>query len=224
MDLHERLIAARIHAGFETAVEAAAALGVPYPTYAGHENGSSGFRAERGELYARRYRVRFEWLMRGRGPMTEGAAGRGPEIPVVGYLGAGAEVEPDFEQVPPEGLDQIDLPFAMNDDLIAFIVRGPSMLPFYKDGTVIIVYREQKRPLESFYGEEEAVRTRDGRRFIKTIMRGESGVTLTSFNDQPRENVHLEWIGEIFAVLPKSQWKQVSKRREVQGQLRLHAS
>ncbi len=71
MELHERLVAARKHAGFETAVEAAEALGIPYPTYAGHENGSSGFRADKGELYARRFKVRFEWLMRGSGQMVD---------------------------------------------------------------------------------------------------------------------------------------------------------
>lgn len=71
LELHERLIAARRHAGFASAAEAAKAVGVPYPSYAGHENGSSGFRADRGELYARRFKVRFEWLMRGTGPMVD---------------------------------------------------------------------------------------------------------------------------------------------------------
>lgn len=71
MDLHERLVAARKQAGFDTAVEAAEAVGVPYPTYAGHENGSSGFRADKGEVYAKKFKVRFEWLMRGTGPMVD---------------------------------------------------------------------------------------------------------------------------------------------------------
>ncbi len=71
MELHERLVAARIHAGFATAAEAAETLGVKYPTYAGHENGSSGFRADKGALYARRFKVRFEWLMQGVGPMVD---------------------------------------------------------------------------------------------------------------------------------------------------------
>lgn len=71
MELHERLQTARKQAGFESAADAAAALGVPYPTYAGHENGSSGFRADKGELYARRFKVRFEWLMREIGPMVD---------------------------------------------------------------------------------------------------------------------------------------------------------
>lgn len=70
MDLHERLVEARRHAGFENAREAAEAVGVPYPTYAGHENGSSGFRADKAEIYARKFKVRFEWLMTGTGPMV----------------------------------------------------------------------------------------------------------------------------------------------------------
>lgn len=74
MELYERLVAARKHAGYETARDAAEALGIAYPTYAGHENGSSGFRSDKGELYARRFKVRFEWLMRGIGPMVDLAA------------------------------------------------------------------------------------------------------------------------------------------------------
>lgn len=71
--MHERLAAARKQAGYETAVEGAAAVGVPYGTYSGHENGSSGFRSDKGEIYARKYKVRFEWLMRGVGSMVDPA-------------------------------------------------------------------------------------------------------------------------------------------------------
>lgn len=70
-EMHERLAAARRHAGYGSAAEAATALGVPYGTYAGHENGSSGFRADKGEIYAKKFKVRFEWLMRGAGPMVD---------------------------------------------------------------------------------------------------------------------------------------------------------
>ena len=73
MELHQRLVAARKHAGFQTAAEAAEALGIPYQTYAGHENGNSGFRADKGDQYARRFKVRFEWLMREIGPMLDPA-------------------------------------------------------------------------------------------------------------------------------------------------------
>lgn len=141
-------------------------------------------------------------------------------VPLMGYIGAGAEIMPEFEQVPPEGLDQIHVPFPLPDEMIALEVRGDSMLPVYKDGHVIVVYRDQKKPITSFYGEDAAVRTTDGRRFLKTIMKG-SPVTLMSFNAAPIENVGLEWIGEIFAVLPRSQLRKTSRAGGLQGSLKL---
>jgi phage repressor protein C with HTH and peptisase S24 domain len=147
--------------------------------------------------------------------------GRENIVPVMGYIGAGSTIEPDFEQVPPEGIFPVIVPFPMPQEMIAFQVKGDSMLPVYKDGFVIVVYKEQQRNLESFYGEDAAVRTSDGRRFIKTIQRGSSGVNLFSFNAPLIENVHLEWIGEIFAVLPGQQLKKVEKRGGIQGELRI---
>lgn len=139
----------------------------------------------------------------------------GNMVPLMGFIGAGAEINPDFEQTPPEGLDQIELPFPLPDDMVAFEVRGDSMLPAYKDGHVVICYREQRRPTQAFYGEEAAVKTADGRRFLKTIMRGSSGINLLSWNAGPIENVELEWIGEIFAALPRSSIRKMdfSNRR-----------
>lgn len=144
------------------------------------------------------------------------ALDHGDIVKIVGYIGAGAEIMPEFEQVPPEGLDQVHVPFPLPDDMIALEVRGDSMLPVYKDGHVVIVYREQKKPAPSFYGEDAAVRTSDGRRFLKTIMKG-SPITLTSFNAAPIENVALEWIGEIFAVLPRTQLRHVGRAGGLKG-------
>ena len=104
--------------------------------------------------------------------------------------------------------------------MIAFEVRGDSMLPVYKDGHVVIVYREQRRSTSSFYGEDAAVRTSDGRRYLKTIMKG-APITLMSFNAGPIENVSLDWIGEIFAVMHRNQLKRVERAGGVQGNLKL---
>ena len=124
-------------------------------------------------------------------------------VPLMGYVGAGAKIKPDFGEMPPDGLGVIEIPFPMPADMVAFRVRGDLMLPVYREGHIIIVYRDQTKPLEAFYGEEAVVQTSDRRRFIKTIMRGAEGVNLISWNARPIENVTLEWIGEIFAILPR---------------------
>ncbi|WP_349366751.1 MAG: XRE family transcriptional regulator [Nitratireductor rhodophyticola] len=161
----------------------------------------------------------FDSLVDAPKPPTDGMA-----VSVMGHVGAGSEVLPDFEQVPPEGIDQVYVPFHVPDDLIAFMVRGTSMLPYMREGTIIIVYREQQKPVEAFYGVQAAVRTADGKRFIKTITRGSNGgVNLISWNAEEMYDVHLEWIGEIFAILPPSAARKVDRQGGIQGQLKLRA-
>jgi repressor LexA len=128
-------------------------------------------------------------------------------VPIMGRVGAGAVIEPEHEQVPPEGLGDVELPFPVPEETIAFEVSGDSMLPKYENGDVIVVFREQRHPVSSFYGEEAAVRLKSGERYLKTIERGKSAnmVNLTSFNAKPINGVKLEWIGEIYVTLPRGQ-------------------
>src|ERR1700716_4046496 len=121
-------------------------------------------------------------------------------VPIMGRVGAGAVIEPEHEQVPPEGLGEIELPFPISEETIAFEVAGDSMLPKYESGDIIVVYREQRHPISTFYGEEAAVR-------LKTGERGKSAtvVNLTSFNAKPISGVKLEWIGETCVTLPRGQ-------------------
>ncbi len=145
----------------------------------------------------------------------------GTVVPIMGFIGAGGEIAPEYEQAPPEGLEQIWIPFELDDELVAFEVRGISMLPVYREGHVIVCYREQKRPLEFFFGLEAAVRTSDGRRFLKTIMRSGDSIDLHSFNAEPISNVALDWIGEIFAALPRASVKRIEHKGGIQGRLSL---
>ena len=128
-------------------------------------------------------------------------------VPIMGRVGAGAAIKPEYEQVPPEGLGEVELPFPIAEETIAFEVAGDSMLPKYENGDVIVVYRDQRHPVSSFYGEEAAVRLKTGERYLKTIDRGKSPtlVNLSSFNAKPIHGVKLEWIGEICVTLPRGQ-------------------
>ncbi|MFT4115110.1 S24 family peptidase [Bradyrhizobium sp.] len=131
--------------------------------------------------------------------------------PIMGRVGAGAVIEPDFEQVPPEGLGEIALPFPIMEETVAFEVMGDSMLPKYESGDVIVVYKDQRYPLSSFYGEEAVVRLKTGERYLKTIERGKSPslVNLNSFNAKPIVGVKLEWVGEICLWMPKGQLERL---------------
>ena len=271
-EIGNRLKAARKAAGFSSAIDAAAAQRISYPTYVAHENGTRGISGKMLELYAKRFGVTTDWLLSGRKDAVgnrykrkideklsfimeatgwkqvdlaeklsvaqasvsrwfAGAYPRGEHrdkiteiynaitgkseitrnteslsksyVPLMGYVGAGGKIEPDFGEMSPDGLGVVEIPFSMPADMVAFRVRGDLMLPVYREGHIIIVYRNQTKPLEAFYGEEAVVQTSDGRRFIKTIMRGAEGVNLISWNATPLEGVKLKWIGEIFAILPR---------------------
>jgi repressor LexA len=90
-----------------------------------------------------------------------------------------------------------------------------------------VVFREQRHPISSFYGEEAAVRLKTGERYLKTIERGKSAsvVNLTSFNAKPINGVRLEWIGEICVTLPRGQIERLRARAAARSRkaVRAHA-
>jgi hypothetical protein len=67
-DPAERLRIARLRAGFATGKEAAEAMHFPVSTYLAHENGSRGYPAKKAYTYARKFKVREQWLLYGVGP------------------------------------------------------------------------------------------------------------------------------------------------------------
>lgn len=71
--VNERLIEARIAAGYGSVREAANSLGMSYSTYAAHENGTDGFKIDSAVKYARKFKVSLDWLVtgKGRGPSQQ---------------------------------------------------------------------------------------------------------------------------------------------------------
>lgn len=176
VQIGERLKAAREAAGFKTAKQAAQSLGVSYPTYVQHENGTRGIVRE-ADLYARRFRVSLDWLMRGRG------AGPNENVTAVNLLptktGDILEVEhpnagppkklvAGLTKIPVYGqaVGGIDGEFVMNGSLLyevmappnltetngayAVVVSGDSMSPRYEDGETVFV-DPKRRPRRGDY-------------------------------------------------------------------------
>lgn len=190
MDMNERLRTARERAGFADAATAARRFGWSETTYRSHENGQRNYKWDKAIIYARAFRVSPEWLHFGSGDET-----RRP-VPLVGYVGAGAEVFPLDDG---GALDEIDPPPGIGPNAVAVKVRGDSMFPRYMQGDVLIY--DSHTCIEQADGQECVVSLPDGRKFVKVVRAERDGtVTLESWNAPPMRNLHVEWVASIIWV------------------------
>lgn len=208
MELHERLTAARIHAKYASAADAARALGVPYPTYAGHENGSSGFRARSGEKYARRFKVRFEWLMNERGPMIDDS----PKMTtIVGKAGAATDGVVVFAEGH-GGFGTVMLPEGASANSVAIEVEGYSM-GLLADGALVF-YSDRLAPSDDMIGTIVIVETDNGEVLLKRLLRGsrQGLFDLESLNGPTLRDRRLRWAAHIDSLVPP--WRAKRMRIE----------
>lgn len=119
-------------------------------------------------------------------------------VALKGNVGAGQIVEaieggPEFVTAPPN----------VSDSTVAARVRGTSMLPFLRDGSLI--YWSKLLPPDELINQICVVQTTAGEIFIKILHRGsESGRwNLVSFNSDIIENVELEWAAKIDWIKPR---------------------
>jgi phage repressor protein C with HTH and peptisase S24 domain len=207
-DSNERLRKVREKAGFRSARSAALRFGWNPSTYASHENGQTAVPQEAAKAYARAFKSSAAWILTGEGP-----SGAQNVAKVMGFIGAGGLISPEFEQVPEEGLSEIEAPFPLPDDAIAFQVEGNSMWPRYDPGDVVICRNREADPL-SLVGVEVAVRTTKGLRYLKRILRGKSRelFDLESYNAEPIRGVRIAWVSEVNAVIRAGQWQKLDDR------------
>lgn len=202
-DSSDRLRQARKRAGFETA--AAALRRFPSwvgSTYRSHENGQTPVPPEDANRYAKAFRVSPGWILTGEGPMEAQNL-----VKLMGRIGAGAEIGPEYEQIPEEGLEEIELRHPVGLDAIAFEVEGNSMMPRYDPGMLIVCSEGPRNP-DDFLGKEVAVRTIKGSRYLKKLRPGSKRglYTLESFNADPITDVKIAWLGEVLDILPAHRW------------------
>lgn len=200
-----RLEEARKRRGFANAKAAAEYFGWNYDTYSQHERGERGL-TRAAAKYAKALHVSRGWLLYG-----DEESPRATTVPIMGLIGGGAEIQPDLEQVPPDGIAEIELPFPVPDNLIGFEVRGDSMLPKYDEGDLIIVPREPKSDPRSMMNELAAVTIDTGKRYLKKLRPGSSPhkFNLESFNARTIEDVRVVWASTVWAVVPARQLRRL---------------
>jgi phage repressor protein C with HTH and peptisase S24 domain len=193
---HERLRWARERM-FESAVDAAKALGVPYGTYTGHESGARGAKNDDIERYAKKFKVPAGWLA-----FAEGADGL-LEVPVVGYVRGGNEAFYYGEGQGPFGM--MPLPPEGSLHTVAVTVQGNSMRGVADDGYTIYYDERHDPPDTNLIGSLCVVGLPDGKVLVKKLMpgRGPGLFDLHSTNEDPMLDQPVQWAAKVIWIKPR---------------------
>jgi phage repressor protein C with HTH and peptisase S24 domain len=196
--MHDRLRRARTEAGFSSARAAALRFGWKPSTYAAHENGQNRFDETVAREYARRFKVSPGWLL---GLETPPPPAPARLVPVVGYVGAGAEVHLVDDHAKGAGLDEVPAPPSVSRDCVAVKIRGDSMEPRFFEGEILFYDKVYSTPeqLRALIRRECVITLEDGRVFVKRLLAGSrtSTWTLWSYNAEPITDARIKWAAPV---------------------------
>ena len=90
------------------------------------------------------------------------------------------------------------------------------MIPVYRDGDAILVFREQRYDFDHYVGQEVALHTHDGRRFVKELQHGNRrGIyNLYSYNARLIESVGLVWVGQIYLIVKAHTIRKITANQQ----------
>ena len=157
-------------------------------------------------------------LERGELPLTEAWAKRlaphlglrtddlwdGPQVRVVGYVGAGARVYTYDDMITAE--ETIDRPPMTSGDLLAVKVHGDSMLPLAEEGWHIVYTAEATVDEHAVVNRVCVVQLdEDDSMMVKRVIRGTKPYHyhLLSLNHPVIEDVKLKWAAVVKAIVPQ---------------------
>lgn len=198
MERSDRIRIARQKRGYKSASEAARRMSVPVGTYIGHENGSRGIRDEELQKYAQHFRVPLQWLAYGLGSPDGGRT----TVPVVGYVGAGAEAHLFSEGQGP--FDLVEAPEGSTDTTVAVEIRGESLGSFFDRW--LVFYDDVRDPVTTdLIGKICVCGLPDGRVLIKKLARGQQKglYTLHSQFEPPIYDVGVLWAAKVKTMVPR---------------------
>ena len=203
----QRLRAARIEKGYETAAAAADAFGWNRNTYSSNENGNASFSYRRAKEYAAAFNVRPEWLYDAAGGMRSAGDGLAP---VIGRVGANPEGDVllatgqdgcDFAPIPPGGTDKA----------VALLVSGHSMRGLADDGALIYFEDQRTSPTPDMLGQVVVVEVDTDEVLVKRLLRGSKPglYDLESVAGPTRHDARLRWAAHITAIIPPFQARRI---------------
>lgn len=195
----DRLRRARIEAGFRTAAEAIERFGWAKGTYPHNENGNAPFSRKKADAYAKAFGVRADWLYSDEGPMREGER----LVPIVGYVGAGAQTHLFAEGQGPFG--EVLAPVGSSDETVAVEIKGESLGAFFDEW--LVFYDDVRSPITpDMIGKALCVvGLPDGRILIKQIRRSrtEGLYHLLSQTEAPITDVEIIWAAKVISIQPR---------------------
>jgi hypothetical protein len=201
MEPYERLAIAREGSKLGSATAAARRFHWNENTYRSHENGTRDLSKKAAEKYAKAFKVSVGWLLYGEG--GEDAAGKAHEtVPLVGYVGAGAEAHHFAESQGPFG--EVPAPHGAGGDTVAVEVRGESLGSLFDRW--LVFYDDVRHPVTSdLIGKLCVVGLTDGRVLVKKIKRGQrrGRFDLLSNVEQPIYDVTIDWAARVINMAPQ---------------------
>lgn len=201
----QRLAAAREAAGFKSRRAAAIEFGWPESTYSAHERGTRTIGQDDAERYAKRLRasgvkITAKDILFGSDTTTEVQEKR--PVPIVGYVGAGAEAAYFANGQGP--LEFVEGPEGTNETTVAVEIRGASLGALFDRW--LVLYDEVRRPITSdLVGQLCVVGLSDERVLVKKLARGQikGRYTLLSNTEPPIYDQTIEWAAKVKHMMPK---------------------
>lgn len=132
---------------------------------------------------------------------AEPDAARGLLVPIIGYVGAGAEAH--YFAVEEGALDEVPAPEGATASTRAVEIRGKSLGRLFDRW--IAFYDDVRRPITSdLIGHLCVVGLADGRTLIKEVRRNKShGFDLLSEAGEPIKAVDIEWAARVKTIRPR---------------------
>lgn len=120
-------------------------------------------------------------------------------VPLVGYIGLGAEVFDVNDSQPKTRPEKVPSPPHVSKTLIAFRILGDSMYPRYDDGDLVYATHISESSEEECLRKECIVKLRSGATYLKKLHKGRTPgrYNLRAHNAPDFEDVEIEWARPI---------------------------